>query len=79
MILSIFGLLLIEGENLSEETLRGISLMNAKQLVVGSALGFGIVVQVTANSADDLGNVLLRFAEVPGVKQVFPIALRDRE
>ena len=74
----IFSLVLIEGENLSEETLGGISLMNAKQLVVGSDLIFGVVLQVTANSPTDLGNVLLRFAEVPGVTRVSPIALKNQ-
>ncbi len=72
----ISSLVLIEGENLSEETLRSISLMNAKQLLVGTS-GFGVVLQVTANSPTDLGNVLIRFAEVPGVTKVLPIALKN--
>jgi hypothetical protein len=33
------SLVLIEGQNVSEETLRSVSLGNAKQLVVGNALG----------------------------------------
>jgi hypothetical protein len=35
------SLIVIEGQNVREETLRSLSLGNAKQLVVGNASGFG--------------------------------------
>ena len=37
------SLVLIEGENVSEDTLRSVSLSNALQLVIGNVSGFGIL------------------------------------
>jgi hypothetical protein len=70
------SLVLIEGENVSEETLRSLSLGNAKQLVVGNAYGFGVILHIAAESPDDLGNALRTFAQVPGVTGVITLALR---
>jgi hypothetical protein len=59
------SLVLIEGQNVSEETLRSVSLGNAKQLVVGNAYGFGVILHLAATSLADLGNALRAFAQVP--------------
>ena len=70
------SLVLIEGNKVREENLR-ISLANAKQLVIGNALGFGVVLHIAANSPEDLGNALLEFAKVPDVTGVVPLMLRN--
>ena len=63
------SLILIEGKRVKKETL-GISLSNAKQVVIGSYPGFGVILHVAANSTDDLGNALLAFTKVPHVTGV---------
>lgn len=68
-------LILIKGNSLKRETLL-TSLMNAKQIVIGSAPGFGMILHVAANSPVDLGNALLAFSQVPGVAEVSTLALR---
>lgn len=76
------SLVLIEGQNVSEETLRGVSLGNAKQLVVGNAPGFGVILHIAVtgiDAADDpvyLNKALCEFAKVPGVTGVMTLALR---
>ena len=70
------SLVLIEGQHVSEETLRSVSLGNAKQLVVGSAYGFGVILHIHAESPADLGDALRAFAQVPGVSGVLTLALR---
>jgi len=69
------SLVLIEGKSVKKETL-GISLTNAKQLVIGSAPGFGVILHVAANSPADLGNALLALAKVPSVTGVLTLTLR---
>lgn len=69
------SLILIEGKSVNKETLK-ISLSNAKQLVLGSAPGFGVILHVAANSSADLGKALLAFAKVAGVTGVVTLALR---
>ena len=71
------SLVLIEGNGVKENGL-GISLMNAKQLVIGRVPGNGWVLHVAANSSDDLGKALLDFAKVSGVKGVFTLTLRTQ-
>lgn len=73
------SVVLIEGQNVSEETLRSVSLGNAKQLVVGQAYGFGVILHVAATSLADLGNALRDFAQVPGVTGVLTLALRTSQ
>ncbi|RAJ90042.1 hypothetical protein LX87_05568 [Larkinella arboricola] len=63
------SLILLEGEGLKEENL-WISLTNAKQLIVGFATNFGVVLHIGANSADDLQNAFIEFAKVEGVTAV---------
>lgn len=70
------SLILIEGQTVSEEVLRSISLGNAKQLVVGGAAGFGVILHVAATTPTDLSNALLEFAQVSGVTGVLTLALR---
>jgi hypothetical protein len=72
----LLSLVLIEGQHVSEETLRSVSLGNAKQLVVGNAYGFGVILHIHAESLVDLGNALGAFAKVPGVTGVLTLALR---
>ena len=70
---------LIEEKNVDRNALQSVSLMNAKQLVVGGVPGSGVILHVAANSSVDLGNALLAFSEVPGVTGVFSLALRTRQ
>jgi hypothetical protein len=72
------SLILVEGRNLSEEALRSTSLSNAKQLVIGSTPGNGVVLHIAATSPKDLGNALLEFAQVSGVKEVLTLTLRSQ-
>jgi hypothetical protein len=74
-------LVLVEHQNVDEEKLRSLSLMNAKQLVVGSVpWGWGgTILHLAANSPDDLGKALLAFAQVAGVTRVLTLALQSRQ
>jgi hypothetical protein len=71
------SLVLIEGPHVSEESLRSMSLGNAKQVVVGNAYGFGVVLHLAADSPADLSNALRECAQVPGVTGVLTLALRS--
>lgn len=71
------SLVLIEGKNVSKETLRSLSLGNAKQLVVGNAPGFGVILHIAAESPLYFSQALREFAEVPGVDRVVTLALRN--
>ena len=53
-----------------------MSLGNAKQVVVGNAYGFGVVLHLAADSPVDLSNALRECAQVPGVTGVLTLALR---
>jgi hypothetical protein len=70
------SLILIEGQNVDRETLRNVSLSNAKQLVIGSAPEFGVVLHIAATTTADLGNALLEFAQISGVTGVLTLMLR---
>jgi hypothetical protein len=72
----ILSLVVIEGQNVSVDTLRSLSLGNAKQLVVGDAYGFGVILHIAAEAPVDLSNALSEFAQVPGVTGVITLALR---
>jgi hypothetical protein len=71
------SLILIEGKDMSEETLRSLSLGNAKQLVVGRIPRGSIILHVTAESPTFLGSALLEFTKVPGVTKVLTLALEN--
>jgi hypothetical protein len=70
------SLVLIEGQNVSEETLRSLGLGNALQVVVGNAQGFGVILHINAESPLYFSQALQEFAEVPGVDRVVTLALR---
>ncbi len=69
------SVVLIEGQHVNQDNL-GISLGNAKQVVIGRAGAIGVLLHVAANSPVDLGNALLEFAQVPGVTGVVTLALQ---
>jgi len=69
------SIVLIEGKNIKKEALM-ISLSNAKQIVIGRAPGFGMILHVAANSSTDLGKALLAFSKIPDVTDVLTLALR---
>lgn len=73
------SLVLIEGKNVSEESLRSVSLSNALQLVVGDAYGFGVILHINATTSADLEKALLKFAQVPNVTGVLTLALRSEQ
>ena len=73
------SLILIEGQNVDRETLRSVSLSNAKQLVVGSAPEFRVILHIAANTPADLGNALLEFAQIQGVTGVLTLTLRTTQ
>jgi hypothetical protein len=72
----ILSLVLIEGQNVSKDILGSVSLGNAKQLVVGNAYGFGVILHIAADAPVYLSNALLEFAKVPGVTGVTLLATR---
>lgn len=79
------SLVLIEGQNVSNESLESVSLENAKQMVVGDASGFGVILHIAVSNvdtADDpvfLNKALCKFAKVSGVAGVITLALRTTE
>jgi hypothetical protein len=44
--------------------------------VLGFAAQFGIVVHIAANSPADLSNVLIEFAQIPGVTEVLTLSIK---
>lgn len=73
------GLILIEGKEVSEDSLM-ISLGMAKQLVIGrvpsSQIGTDrIILHLNAESAAYFGTALLDFAQVSGVTKVLTLAI----
>lgn len=75
----VISLVLIEGQNVDGETLRSISLGNAKQLVVGYASEFGVILHIAAESPADFNKALQTFAQVPGVTGLLTLALRPTQ
>lgn len=73
--MTIQALVLIEG-NVTKTALN-ISLSNALQIVVGKAPGFGWILHIAANSPNDLGKALIKFAQVPNVTGVTTLGLRN--
>ena len=76
------SLVLIERERADiehlREDLKSLSLGNAKQLVIGSMPSLGVILHVAANTSTDLGNALVKIAEVPGVTGVLPLMIRTQ-
>jgi hypothetical protein len=73
------SVLLIDAKGVSPDTLRSVSLMNAKQLVLGRIGDGGAVLHVAATAVADLQQAVLEFAKVPGVTGVLTLAVRTRE
>ena len=70
------SLVLIEGKDVKEEDL-SISLANALQLIVGSDNRFGIIVQISATTPDDLRNAIIEFSRVQNVTGVITLMLKS--
>lgn len=70
------GLLLIKGTGLKQTDFK-MSLMNAKQIVVGAVASLGVIVHLAANSYQDRENALLKFAKVEGVKDIVTLTLNQ--
>ena len=71
------SLILIEGNDVKEENL-GISLGNAKQLVVGRAVGFGIILHLAVDSPAYFSDALRDLSQVVGVTGVITLAVRSQ-
>jgi hypothetical protein len=71
------GLFLVEGKNLKEDDLRGGGLASAKQIVIGTASGFGIVLHIAANGPKFLEKAVLKFSQVQGVTRITTLAIRN--
>lgn len=72
----VLSLVLIEGQDVSREALRSLSLGNAKQLVIGNAEGFGVLLHIAAESLVDFDNALRELARISGVTGLLTLALR---
>jgi hypothetical protein len=70
------SVLLIDGSNLDDGKLRGVSLANAKQLVWGRLGGTGVVLHVAATTTADLEKAIVKFSGVTGVTSVMTLAIR---
>lgn len=74
------SLILVEGQNISTEALRSMSLGNAKQLVIGvTTTAKGVILQVNATSSSYLGSALLEISQVPGVTNVLTLKLENTQ
>jgi hypothetical protein len=71
------GLILVEGQNVSVETLRSTSLENALHLVIGRAPEFGVILHIAANTPIDLNNALNKFTQVSGVTGILTLGIRN--
>jgi hypothetical protein len=71
------GLYLVEGKNLKEEDFRGGGLASAKQIVIGTAPGFGIVLHIAANDHKFLEKAVLKFSQVAGVTRITTLAIKN--
>ncbi len=69
------SLILIEGKAVNPESLKSLSLGNAKQLVIGNS-PMGIILHITATSPADLDKALLEIAQVSGVTKVVTLVLQ---
>jgi hypothetical protein len=71
------SLILVEGRGLKKETL-GISLMNAKQVVIGYVPSFGMILHLAANSAADLNKAKLDISAIPGVTNLTTLTIHSQ-
>lgn len=71
------SLILIEGNIVKEDELK-ISLGNAKQIIVGSVIGFGFVLHLAATTSADFSDALRDFSQIPGVTSVMTLVIRNQ-
>ncbi len=69
------SLVLVEGKDVKKESL-GISLSNAKQIVLKQMVGGDWVLHVAATTLADLDKALIKFAKIPGVTGVLTLLIR---
>ena len=69
------NLILIQGNNLKNEDLM-ISFMCAKQIIVGSAPSFGIILHLAAESPEYLREALVDLSKIPNVTGLILMATR---
>jgi hypothetical protein len=70
------SLILVEGRILKKETL-GISLMNAKQVVIGYSPSFGWILHLAANSPADLNKAMLDISSISGVTNLTTLSMHS--
>ena len=70
------SIILLEGNGVEEEALY-ISLMNAKQIIIGRIPDIGSLLFIEATSVEDYKNALVAFAAVPNVTAVVPLYLKS--
>ena len=71
------GVLLVRG-TATQEALRSVSLMNAKQLVFGRFGKDGTILHVAATAQEDLQRAIVEFSAVAGVTEVSILAVSSR-
>jgi hypothetical protein len=71
------SILLVEGKDVSKDSLASLSLRNAKQLMYGRYGEHGYILHVAATTQADLGQAVLDFCKVTGVKSVLTLAARS--
>ena len=71
------SVLLLDGQGIDAEKVRAVSLANAKQLVWGRFAQTGIIVHVAATASKDLQKAIVQFSEVPAVKSVLTLAIKE--
>jgi uncharacterized protein (UPF0371 family) len=75
---TMLAILLVVGNRVEQEALRSLSLQNAKQLLMGDAPEFGVLLHVAATTAEDMNRAISEFAQVEGVTAVSTLALRSQ-
>jgi hypothetical protein len=64
------SLILIKGNNIDPEALRGLSLTCVKQIVLGEAPEMGFIVHISAESPDYFKQALKEFSKLANVSGV---------
>lgn len=69
------SLVLVEGKDVTKASL-GVSLSNAKQIVLKQMVGGDWILHVAATTLADLDKALLKFAKITGVTGVVTLLIR---
>lgn len=72
------GIYLIKGK-VNEDELNRMSLLNAKQLVIGVVNEFGTIIHIRANTPDDLKDAMHEFLKMEEVEEVRVLAIRNQK